>query len=144
MAVGQRVAARLWVGGHVVHVQDRPDCLVLEPLAGVAGMDAGSLGQLGRGRRAALRQRPVQPEPIAEVHSLQVEGSERGAHQAAGELVAAGLGGGIVRGDGHRWHSSSSATADSVKTPRARRDGRTMPHLAARLHGHPSISTTDG
>ena len=102
MALRERELTGFGVGADIVDVEDPADGLVLEPFARVARMDAGTLGQLGRGRGAAVRQRPVQPEPIAQVHGLQVEGPERGAHQAAGELVAAGLGGGIVRGDGHR------------------------------------------
>ena len=56
MAIRQRVAADLGIGGGVVHIEDRTDRLVLEPLARITGMDAGPLGQLGRGRRAFVGQ----------------------------------------------------------------------------------------
>ncbi len=69
----------------IVDVEDPADGLVLQPLACVAGMDAGSLGQLGRGCGTAVCERAVQAEAIAEVDGLQVEGSERGVHQAAGK-----------------------------------------------------------
>ena len=102
VAVRQRVAAgvrgRRWRRPR----RGRPDRLVLEPLPRVARMDAGPLGQLGRGRGALLGQRAVQAEPVAEIDGLHVEGSQSRGHEAAGELVAAGLGGrGGVRGDGH-------------------------------------------
>ena len=126
------------VGADVVHVEDRPDGLVLEPLARVARMDPGPLGQLGRGGRPAVRQGAVQPEPVAEVHGLQVEGAERGAHQAAGELVAARLGvRGGVGGDGHGWHLQSSTAASDGAT--AAQDARRR-----RRHGHQSISKAAG
>ena len=62
-------------------VEDAGDGLLLEPLAGVARVDAGGRGQLGGGRRPGSAQRPVQAEAVAEVDAEQLERAGGGLEQ---------------------------------------------------------------
>ncbi len=57
MPGGQRVAARVRVLGRRVHGEKAGDGLLLEPLPGVAGVDAGPLGELTGRRRVVERDR---------------------------------------------------------------------------------------
>jgi hypothetical protein len=69
----ERIAALVGAGGHIIDVEDRANCLVLEPLPRVTGMDTGALGELGSGRRPTVGKLAVQPEPITEINGLQIE-----------------------------------------------------------------------
>ena len=98
----------------IVDVEDRAHRLVLEPLPGVARIDAGPRGELRRRGGAALCERAVQTQPVAEIHRLQVERGQDRAEQPAGELVASGLVGRLVVGvedGGHRQPPYRAATA---------------------------------
>ena len=106
MPGGQEVAALVGSSGDVVDVQDGPDGLVFEPLPRISRIDSRHLGELRRRRRTALLERLVQPEPLAEVHRLEVQACQDRAGQAACEriapLILGRLVAGVVDGDGHR------------------------------------------
>ena len=79
----------------VVDVEQAGDRLLLEPLSGVAGGDAGALGQLVWRQRPVASEGAVEAELGAEVDRVELERSEGGAEQALGErLGAVGNGGG--------------------------------------------------
>jgi hypothetical protein len=69
VAVGQPVAALGRRQGRVVAGQVAGDRLLLEPLAGVPGRDAGPPGDLGLGRPPEVGQGPVEAQLDAEVHA---------------------------------------------------------------------------
>ena len=83
--------------GYVVDVEDPRDRLLLEPLARVALLRPGRLGEALRGEPAALAQHPVVAEAVAEVDGQQLVGAERGPEEAFREGVALRL----VRRRGH-------------------------------------------
>ena len=58
---------------------------MLQPLPHVALVRAGSLGELARGSRTALVQRPVQPEPFAQVDGVELERPGGVAEESIGE-----------------------------------------------------------
>ena len=86
---GQRVAAL--VGGPARLGDDdvRRHRLLFQPLAGVAVVDAGRVGELGGGERASVGERGVEAEGSAQVHAVQLERSGDALHEA------------FVQGDGH-------------------------------------------
>ena len=62
----------------VVDAED-PGCrLLLEPLARVARIDVRRLRKLAGRRRAAVSERTVEPEPVAQVDAEEIEGRDRG------------------------------------------------------------------
>ena len=77
----------------LLQIEDPTRGLLLEPLAGVALVDAGGLGQLGGGQRAAVGQRPVETELVAEVHGQEIERLDTAHEELADERVAT-----LVRG----------------------------------------------
>jgi hypothetical protein len=98
----QPVAAGERVRPGVVDLQQPAGGVVLQPLPDVALDGAGPLGQLGRGRRAALGQRPVQPQPLAEVDGVQLQRPDRVLEQP----LRQGRGG--VAGTVRRCHGRGS------------------------------------
>ena len=80
---GQLAAARRGVDD----VEEAGDGLLLEPLARIARVDAGAVGELLRGQRAVTLERAVEAELDAEVDGEELERAERGAEQALGEAV---------------------------------------------------------
>ena len=61
--------------------------LGVEPLTHVALGGAGPLRKLARGRGPALRERPVEPEPVAHHDERRVEGRSNLTHGAKYELL---------------------------------------------------------
>ena len=59
----QAVGARPLVPTAALDLEQPGDGLLLQPLARVALVDAGALGQLGRGRGPAVAQDPAEAEP---------------------------------------------------------------------------------
>ena len=74
-------------GVDVVDLEDPGRRLLLEPLARISLVDTGAPGQVGRGRGAAIAQRPVEPELVAEVDGHDVEHPEAGGEQPPGQLI---------------------------------------------------------
>jgi len=95
VGLGQPVAASPGVGGRVLDVQQPGHGLLLQPLAGVAGVEAGPLGQLGNGRRPLVPQGLVQVQPQAQPDTCQLERPDHALEQPVGQGVASP---GLVRG----------------------------------------------
>jgi hypothetical protein len=83
----KRVAALVFGLGRIVHIEDFAHGLLLQPLAGVAGVDAGAGGQLASGGRAILGERLVQPEPVPQVRRVDINRAERRAEEALDERL---------------------------------------------------------
>jgi hypothetical protein len=109
----QRVPALVRVGVHIVHFEDGRDRLLLEPLAGVAGIDAGPYRELGRGGRPAVMEVPVETQPFTEVDGLELERPEDVPEQALGERVPAG---GRIGQDGRGRHRRAPRALVSGQT----------------------------
>ena len=99
-----------------VDVEEAGDGLLLEPLARVARVDAGGVGQLAGGDRAVALDRAVEAEPRAEVHGEELQRAQRGAEQALDEGVAA-VGGGVY---GHGQISLEGTAARPARLPGGR------------------------
>ncbi len=97
----EREAADVGFGGRVIDLEDAGRGLLLQPFAGVPGVGAGRLRELGRGHRAVVRERLVEPELEAELRCEQVPRAERGLEQATGERIATGE---LVCGQGRGRH----------------------------------------
>ena len=123
MPVGQRVATDLRVGARIVDIDDAADGLVLEPLAGVPHMDAGTLGEVGRRRGPAIGEGLVQTEALAEVDRLEVERPEGGLEQASRQRVATslGFGDGVLDGGGRSRHGARGCQPRPASTMDIRR-----------------------
>ena len=67
VARGEAEAAVRRVGLGVVDLEDARRRLLLEPLARIALVHAGGVGEAARRERPRVGQRPVEPEPVAEV-----------------------------------------------------------------------------
>jgi hypothetical protein len=59
--------------------------VVLQPLPHIALVRAGPRRELARGRRTVLVQRPVEPEPVAQVDGVELECPSGVAEEAIGE-----------------------------------------------------------
>ena len=70
----KRVSTHSRIGAGRLQVEDRARGLLLEPLPHVALVQARRLRELRGSRRAALRERAVQPEPVADVDGEHVPG----------------------------------------------------------------------
>ena len=128
--------------------------LLLEPLARVALVDPRGLGELGRGQRSAVRERPVQPEPIADVDGEEIERPTASMNRRSTRRHAARLlrqlvrcappdGRGDLRPlraekakgvDSRRWRPTGSGLDDVRAERRAVRPAR---HRRHRPRGHP-------
>src|SRR5262249_42129319 len=86
-SVGRRKAP-LWLVG--LDMEQLARRLLLEPLARVTLVDAGGLGQLERGQRPLVRQRPVEAELVSQVNREQIESADRIHEEPPDKLVAAG------------------------------------------------------
>ena len=71
--------------------QESRDRLLLEPLAGVAGGDAGGAGQLRRRDPPSGFQRLVKAEFLPEIDPVELECVNRGLEQARRERLLGGL-----------------------------------------------------
>ena len=89
VVVGQRVAALLGGRARLVDDEVGRHRLLFQPLAGVAVVDAGRVGELGGGERASVGERGVEAEGAAQVHAVHLERSGDALHEA------------FVQGDGH-------------------------------------------
>ena len=99
---GKPVAALLGSGLDIVHLENAGDRLLLEPLARVALVGSGRLGELARRHVTLVDQRPVVPESISEVDGEELVRAERGSEEALGEGIP-------LRVVGLRRHGSSSS-----------------------------------
>src|SRR4029453_7615907 len=88
VGLGQRIAAGVGGGGAVLDVQQPGPRLLLQPLAGVAVVDAGPLGQLGHGRRPLVPQGLVQVKAQAQPDAGQLVGLDQAPEQPLGQGVA--------------------------------------------------------
>jgi hypothetical protein len=61
--------------------------LVLEPFARVALVDAGGFGKLGGSGWPAIGEDAVEPEPVAQVNAVEIEGGNRSLEDPLGERV---------------------------------------------------------
>jgi hypothetical protein len=108
----------------VVARQDARGGLLLEPFADVARIRGGPGGELGRGGRAALGERGVQAETVAEVDPGELQGADRrleGLLQQAAGRVGVGLRGrGVGRGGDEEGHGGQGPGAASRDRPAAR------------------------
>jgi hypothetical protein len=95
VGLGKRIAAGAGVRGRVLDVQQPGHRLLLQPLAGVAVVDAGPLGQLGHGRRPLCPQGLVQVKAQAQPDAGQLVGLDQALEQPVGQGVAPP---GLVRG----------------------------------------------
>ena len=62
--------------------------LLLEPLARIPRVDPGRLRQLPGRRRAAVSERTVEAEPIAQVDAKEIEGRDRGLEEPLNKRIA--------------------------------------------------------
>src|SRR5207248_2811985 len=76
-------APRLGLG--VVDLEQAADGVVLEPLPDVALVGAGAGGQLRGGGRAAVGERPVQAEPLAQVDGVELQRAHGVLEQPLGQ-----------------------------------------------------------
>ena len=102
-----------------VHLEQPARHVVLQPLPHVALIRAGPRGELARGRRTTLVQRPVQPEPFAQIDGVELERPSGVAEEALGE------------GLGRIGHGLDDATAAQRE---ARERGRDEAAGAGRRH----------
>ena len=99
VALGQPVAAPGRREGRVVAGQIAGHRLLLEPLAGIPGVDAGLAGDLGLGRLPEVGQGPVEAELDAEIHAKDLHAPRSAPRPAARPAPHARP---------HRWRSSWS------------------------------------
>jgi hypothetical protein len=88
MAGGQPVVAFLRRGRRVVAGEVAGGRLLLQPLAGVAGGDAGGDGELGLGRRPEVGERLVEPELQAQVDAERLQRVGGAIDEPLGERLA--------------------------------------------------------
>jgi hypothetical protein len=69
----QPVAAGQRASGRVVHLQQPAGRVMFQPFPHVPLRGAGPPGQLRRGRRAVHGERPVQPQPLAQIDGEQLQ-----------------------------------------------------------------------
>ena len=74
--------------GRLGDVEDPARGLLLEPLARVSLVDPGRHCELVGRQRAALRERAVQPEPVAQIHAAEIERTDHGSEEPFDEGVA--------------------------------------------------------
>ena len=117
---GQAEPARRRVRRDVVHVEQPARRVVLQPLPHVALVRAGPRGELARGRRTALVQRPVEPEPFAQIDGVELERPGGVAEEALGE------------GPGWIGHGLDDATLRRSVAPEGARDEHSAPTLPPR------------
>jgi hypothetical protein len=109
---GQRVAACVRVVGRRVHGEDVGDGLLFEPLPGIAGVDAGPLGELRGGRRVV--ECGVETELESDVDGVQLQGGDDRAEQPLGQRARGGLVIGPDLCGGHAELTTVAATRASV------------------------------
>ena len=127
MTGGQGVAARVGAGGDVVDIEQPGHRLLLQPLAGVAGIDPRAGRELGPASRARVAEGGVEPELDAELDRQQVEGAEQaprtGVRRARrGGRRRRGRGARLVCSGGHGGAPCCAGIArwSLVRTPRQR------------------------
>ena len=74
MALGEAVPAGISV---LLQLEQAASRLVLQPLARVTLVDAGGVGELVRGERSLVGERPIETEDVAEVDREQIESADR-------------------------------------------------------------------
>ena len=118
-AAGQAEPARQRVRRDV-YLEEPARRVVLQPLPHVALVGAGPRRELARGRRTVLVQRPVEPEPVAQVDGVELECPCGVAEEAIGE--------------GPRWigHGLDDATLRRSVAPEGARDEHSAPTLPPR------------
>ena len=95
VALGQPVAAPGRREGRVVAGEIAGHRLLLEPLAGIPGVDAGLPGDLGLGRLPEVGQGPVEAELDAEIHAKGLHRPGQPVDQSSGQqLTRVHIGGG--------------------------------------------------
>jgi len=126
VALGQPVAALPRRRGVVVGLEQAADGLLLEPLPGVALVDARPFRELLAGQRVATSERPVEAEAVAQVDAGELERPEQGAEQPLGERVGGGRGLRVGHGgsllDGLRCSHARGAPSPRRLRPRPARD----------------------
>ena len=93
MAGGHGVAAFRVRGIRVHRLEDAGHRLLLQPLARVSLVHTGHARQLGRRRRARVRECSVHPEAIAQVDAEKIHGPQRAAEEPLDQLVTTCVGG---------------------------------------------------
>ena len=88
MALREAELAFQRVGPGVIDLEDAGRRLLLEPLARIALVHAGRLGEAARRERPRVGQSAVEAEPVAEIDPEEVHSAERRLEEATHERVS--------------------------------------------------------